>query len=126
MIGPRLIIASAALWCVAGISAGIMRSTQENAPAPAAESDEPVITEILAKGDRLPLAPVQAITDRWLDAPAERADELRLVEPQVVPAKGGVIQLRRVAPLHAPRDICTRHGMHKVITRGGRSWRCRR
>jgi hypothetical protein len=23
-------------------------------------------------------------------------------------------------------DICTRHGMHKVITRGGKSWRCRR
>ena len=24
------------------------------------------------------------------------------------------------------RDICTRHGMHKQITRGGKSWRCRR
>jgi len=23
-------------------------------------------------------------------------------------------------------DICTRHGMHKQITRGGKSWRCRR
>ena len=24
------------------------------------------------------------------------------------------------------QNICTRHGMHKVITRGGKSWRCRR
>jgi hypothetical protein len=23
------------------------------------------------------------------------------------------------------RDICARHGMRKVVTRGGRSWRCR-
>lgn len=23
-------------------------------------------------------------------------------------------------------NICTRHGMRRVITRGGRSWRCRR
>lgn len=23
-------------------------------------------------------------------------------------------------------DICTRHHLHKVITRGGKSWRCQR
>jgi hypothetical protein len=23
-------------------------------------------------------------------------------------------------------DVCTRHHMHKVVTRGGKSWRCRR
>jgi len=23
------------------------------------------------------------------------------------------------------RDVCPRHGKHKVVTRGGRSWRCR-
>lgn len=26
---------------------------------------------------------------------------------------------------HHARNLCERHGMHKVITRGGRSWRCR-
>ena len=26
----------------------------------------------------------------------------------------------------ASLDICTRHGMHKEITRGGKSWRCRK
>jgi len=25
-----------------------------------------------------------------------------------------------------PKDVCARHGMHKEITRGGKSWRCRR
>jgi hypothetical protein len=25
-----------------------------------------------------------------------------------------------------PTDVCLRHGMHKQITRGGKSWRCRR
>ena len=25
-----------------------------------------------------------------------------------------------------PRDVCSRHNMHKVTIRGGRSWRCRR
>jgi hypothetical protein len=29
-------------------------------------------------------------------------------------------------PITRTPDVCTRHGMHKVITRGGRSWRCRR
>ena len=27
---------------------------------------------------------------------------------------------------HHQRDICERHDMHKVLIRGGRSWRCRR
>jgi hypothetical protein len=26
----------------------------------------------------------------------------------------------------AVRDVCTRHGMHKVVTRGGKSWRCKK
>jgi cell division septation protein DedD len=34
---------------------------------------------------------------------------------------------RRVASIrHQPGDICGRHGMHKEVTRGGKSWRCRR
>lgn len=26
---------------------------------------------------------------------------------------------------HSDEDICTRHGLHKVVTNHGRSWRCR-
>jgi hypothetical protein len=116
----RLLILSAALWCAFGIAAGTMRSAEETAPAPLLESPEPVLVEILAKADRLPLAPALAITDRWLDAPAERSDELVLVTPQIDPRKlTSPAKPRR-------RDVCARHGMHKQITRGGRSWRCRR
>jgi hypothetical protein len=34
-----------------------------------------------------------------------------------------------VPPSPAPRqgkDVCARHGRHKVLTRGGKSWRCQR
>jgi hypothetical protein len=27
---------------------------------------------------------------------------------------------------HRSRDVCAKHGMHKVTIRGGRSWRCRK
>ncbi len=34
-------------------------------------------------------------------------------------------KLQREAKAQAVSDVCTRHGMHKVITRGGKSWRCK-
>jgi hypothetical protein len=126
MIGPRLIIASAACWCAAGITTGVVQRSHEIAQEAAAESPEPVITEILAKGDRLPLAPMQSISDRWYTPPpVERSQELLVDEP---------IGNSPTSPLHLPSahradrhsDVCTRHGMHRVVTRGGRSWRCKR
>lgn len=44
--------------------------------------------------------------------------EAPLIHPRPIPG----IRTRKVASL----DICQRHGMVKQITRGGRSWRCRR
>jgi hypothetical protein len=32
---------------------------------------------------------------------------------------------RRMRVAHAESNVCTRHHMRKVVTRGGRSWRCR-
>jgi hypothetical protein len=125
MLTPRMLIASAALWCVAGITAGIVRTSQETAPPAAAESAEPVLVEILAKTDRLPVAPARAIVDRWYQPPpVERSDEL-LVEQKAEPATHRLQSNYRRRQLK-PVDICARHGMHKVITKGGRSWRCRR
>jgi hypothetical protein len=123
MLTFRVIIASAAaLWCVAGITAGIVRTIQETAPAPAAESPAPVLVEILAKADRLPLVPARTVAERWYTPPPpERADELE-IEPQMEPRK----LTRHSRHLDHPRDVCARHGLRKVITRGGRSWRCRR
>jgi hypothetical protein len=149
MIATRIMILSAAFWAVAGITAGTIRSVQNDAPASLPESPEIVLTEISTKGDRLPLPPkdpyavlaaafsdhrvadeLPPLTPAETDPPAaaERADELRLVEPQVMPAKSAnsANSANRHLP-HLPVDnICTRHGMHKAITRDGRSWRCRR
>lgn len=47
------------------------------------------------------------------DAPAA-------VSPVPIAAKPAVKHRR-----HIHRDVCTRHGKRKVMTRGGRSWRCR-
>ena len=119
---PRTLIASAALWCVAGITAGTLRSVEDTAPPPAAESPGTV----LAKADRLPLIPREAITDRWpalSQEPAAVTAAARIDEPQTV---GTTASVRRHHPRPVEHNICTRHGMHKVITRGGRSWRCRR
>jgi hypothetical protein len=100
-----------------------MRSAEETAPAPLLESPEPVLVEILAKADRLPLAPAdptailaKAFADQ---APVPTPAEL-VAESQ--PRNSIAIQLRATRPT----DVCTRHGMRKQITRGGRSWRCRR
>lgn len=128
MLFTRLTIVSAALWCAAGIAAGITRSMQETAQAPAAESAEVLADDIVAmpKADRLPLPPAEpmallakAYADRQMvEAPAP-VTVVRIDGPQTV---GTTVSVRR----HHPTDVCARHGMRKVITRGGRSWRCRR
>jgi len=33
---------------------------------------------------------------------------------------------QRVKRVQQRGDVCTRHRMHKVVTRGGKSWRCRK
>lgn len=61
----------------------------------------------------------------------EHIDVPSIVPPVVVPAPviaAAPIEIDRPrrAPRYAERNVCTRHHMHKVYTRGGRSWRCRR
>jgi hypothetical protein len=34
-------------------------------------------------------------------------------------------RMKRMRVAHAESNVCTRHGKRKVITRGGKSWRCR-
>jgi hypothetical protein len=79
---------------------------------------------------------------RWEDVSTDdqpllkKQDRLALVaEPKVVPVERVVppaAETVKVAAAtasarrHTEQNICTRHGMHKVETHGGRSWRCRR
>ncbi len=59
-----------------------------------------------------------------------KADKILPVQPQkledTAPEEDAVWpKLKRVREAQVS-DICTRHGMRKVTTEGGRSWRCRR
>ena len=66
-------------------------------------------------------------------APAWSADFAeRWPQPIAVDHPAAVVEPAPIAavpiarPRARPADICTRHRMHKVITRGGKSWRCMR
>ena len=65
----------------------------------------------------------------------EKADKIRVINiakvvtPERImpdiPAKAPPVIVME-EPGNAETNICTRHNMHKVYTRNGRSWRCRR
>jgi hypothetical protein len=101
---------------------------------------------LIAVHDRDPPRPPDSVAspidERWFHEPppAPKADRLPLMPAPVVAAAAVPVhetteptpseerqQTRRERrPRATPRDICTRLGLRKVITRGGRSWRCSR
>jgi hypothetical protein len=89
-------------------------------PVAARWVDEP--PAVLRKGDRLP---IQSEAIELMQVTVEPVGIERTEVDQNVRATASVA---RQSHNHGRKyhDICTRHGMHKVITRGGRSWRCRR
>ena len=44
--------------------------------------------------------------------------------PPAVIAAAKPVKVAEAAPIE--QNVCTRKGMHKVVTNGGRSWRCRK
>jgi len=88
-----------------------------------AEPDRPKVVRTIAigaDGQMLPFA------GRW-----EPVDALPVNRPSGKAVTTQNIPVTAAAPLPTPRpavkvaDLCTRHGLRKVTTRGGRSWRCR-
>jgi hypothetical protein len=80
---------------------------------------------------------------RW--APVEQAwgrrvKTITITKPPPEPPQEAVAAINTAVPLPEPRsramvakprpirvaDICTRHGMVKQVTNGGRSWKCRK
>jgi hypothetical protein len=47
------------------------------------------------------------------------------IEPEVKKPEVKVVEIQKPES-RRERNLCTRHGMHKVHMRHGRSWRCRR
>jgi hypothetical protein len=95
------------------------------------------------RGPRPPQAVADPITERWLPEPGAlpKADRLPLPVPEFVaegpPAPAAAdgpppafirpaVETDRRPHRIPARDVCSRHGMRKVVTRGGKSWRCRR
>jgi len=75
---------------------------------------------VLKKQDRLDIAP----------RPTRQVPEIQ-PEPKADPVEIVHHDERKPIVGHKPkrereRNVCSRHGMHKVYTRSGRSWRCRR
>lgn len=113
----RTLIASGALWCAAGISAGLLRPTANNAPLPAAASAAVVANEIAAsKSDRLPLlAPELPFAGRW---------PVMATEPEPAPTEKS---LRRAVPQHhVKRDRVCEKGRRYFTRHRHRYWKCRR
>ena len=71
------------------------------------------------------IIPVRTITIRREDvtSPIEEVSAAEVPPPQTRPVP--TVERRRTIR-KVSLDICQRHGMHKQVTRGGRSWRCRR
>ena len=69
---------------------------------------------------------VVATAPAWSADFAERWPQPIAVDPAPAVIEPVPIAAPIARPRTRPADICTRHRMHKVITRGGKSWRCTR
>jgi hypothetical protein len=122
LAGPIAIV-GVAIWgafALLVIAIGPAPKVSPMATVPAIDKNMPVISLAVAeawsvstaKSDRLPWPP-----------PAEP-------EPAIKPAEAidyAQAEAEKVRRAHAEApDLCQRHGMHKVWTKDGKSWRCRR
>lgn len=101
---------------VASDEEGLLKK-QDRLPLPAAaplmhelRPIDPVPLEPSTIDDLVPV-PVKATPEDEKQAAEEKHRHVRHVEPE---------------ERHVEHNVCTRHGMRKVITRHGKSWRCRK
>jgi hypothetical protein len=102
---------------------------------------------LLASQREPPRQPAEAVPDafaeRWgsEELAAPKADRLQLPAPAAslpapieaaAPVERRTLKLASVGDFRQARaerrhrDICDRHGLRKIVTRGGKSWRCAR
>lgn len=97
-----------------------------------------MLQESVHKVDRAPVRRIE--TDRVVAMAEPVPVTTERIRPDPAPAVPALVALpedaldetgtepkykRRVRQARAESNICTRHGKRKVMTRGGRSWRCR-
>jgi hypothetical protein len=120
----KVLLGAAAVWPVL-----FLLASQRDVPPPVALPDQiaerwPAEEPVPPKADRLPIAaPIYAAKPE--PTPMALATAADIEQSRVVPRRKPEASHSTVRRW-SERDICTRHGMHKVETHGGRSWRCRR
>jgi hypothetical protein len=124
LAGPIAIV-SVAIWgafALLVIAIGPATRVSPKATAvPAIDQDVPVIS--LAVAEALPVSTAKSDRLPW-PPPAKPEPALKPAEAFDYAQAEAEKKVRR-AHAEAP-DLCQRHGMHKVWTNDGKSWRCRR
>ena len=122
LAGPIAIV-SVAIWCAFGLLVVAI------GPSPKVS---PTLTAVAAIDQNLPAIsltvaaalPVSTARSDRLPPPAEPEPAIKPAEAIDYAQAEAEKKVRR-AHAEAP-DLCQRHGMHKVWTKDGKSWRCRR
>jgi len=122
LAGPIAIV-SVAIWCAFGLLVVAIGPGPKVSPMATADTaiDRKVPVISLTVADALSVSTAKSDLK---PSPAEP-------EPAIKPAEAidyaQAEAEKRVRRAHAEApDLCERHGMHKVWTKDGKSWRCRR
>jgi hypothetical protein len=83
------------------------------------------------KAEPLPVRPVRVVSFvRPPEPMIQTVVDEPLAEPEPVPLPPSkppyAVRRSENVVRHSEDNICTRHNLRKVVTNGGRSWRCRR
>jgi hypothetical protein len=118
------------MLALGGVPLLVFGAAAVSRPAPAAP---PVIAKpVITEGVTMRRMDDSTFRRRWspiADMPAATQVRYLVSEREVA---GTVPEAVEPPPRHRLRtravrlDVCARHGQRKVITRGGKSWRCRR
>jgi hypothetical protein len=118
--GPIGIVSMAILGVFALLMVVIPKVSPVATAVPVVDQNERVIS--LAAAEALPVSTAKSDRLPW--------PPLAEPEPTIKPAEAidyAQAEAEKVRRAHAQApDLCERHGMHKVWTKDGKSWRCRR
>ena len=122
----KIVSASAAAISLA-IAVGHHQGSADDPPPPpvqqAAETSDDLFADHWTRAAGVVL--LMAAMAETMQQPKPVATERIAVAPIDKPVAEVPKAMTIEHPRPKPRDICQRHGMRKVITRGGKSWRCK-
>lgn len=130
----KLALGGAALWSLILVAA-----TERDPPRPPARVPDPIAARWISEAEALPKADRLTINSQFAadkEPPARSAANgppprdvltpLPAADTDADDLRPPDIRPRSASARQAGVNICIRHGMHKMLTNGGRSWRCRK